>query len=41
MGEADLASPATKQLAALIEGRLAAESWLESAQRTPLRSRAA
>jgi glycerol-3-phosphate dehydrogenase (NAD(P)+) len=41
MSEADLACPATKELAALIDGRLGAESWLESAQRTPLRSRAA
>jgi glycerol-3-phosphate dehydrogenase (NAD(P)+) len=41
MHEANLACPATEQLAALVDGRLGAEGWLESAQRVPVRSRAA
>jgi glycerol-3-phosphate dehydrogenase (NAD(P)+) len=41
MHEAGIACPATDQLAALVEGDLAADSWLESTQRPKLRTRAA
>jgi glycerol-3-phosphate dehydrogenase (NAD(P)+) len=41
MREAGVDAPATDELAALVEGRLAAERWLEAAQRPRLRTRAA
>lgn len=41
MREAGVACPATEELAALVEGRLGAETWLEWAQRPKLRTRAA
>jgi glycerol-3-phosphate dehydrogenase (NAD(P)+) len=41
MHEAGIPCPATDQLAALVEGELAADSWLESTQRPKLRTRAA
>jgi glycerol-3-phosphate dehydrogenase (NAD(P)+) len=41
MHAAGLPSPATDGLADLVEGRLGAESWIESARRAPARSRAA
>jgi hypothetical protein len=41
MHEAGIACPAMDQLAALVEGELAADSWLESTQRPKLRTRAA
>jgi glycerol-3-phosphate dehydrogenase (NAD(P)+) len=41
MDDAGVPSPATHQLAALAEGRIAADQWLATTRRSPARSRAA
>ncbi len=41
MDDAGLRSPATHELAALAEGRIAAHQWLAGTRRVPVRSRAA
>src|SRR5204863_2059520 len=41
MEEAGVPAPATKELAALAEGRIGADQWLAATRRAPARSRAA